>query len=102
MKHSTTTILLGAALLFLGYLGGTVAIRSGTGQADAAPLWDAAKGVYVTGDAASLTFWKIEGDKIVNARRWSIDGEHVVEATMAPPAARGGGGGSCGGGSCGG
>lgn len=67
MKHSTIPILLGAALLFAGYLAGTTALTTGSGTAHASSLWDAARGAYVTGDASSLTFWKVQDGKVLEA-----------------------------------
>jgi len=113
MKHSTIPILLGAALLFAGYLAGTTALTTGSGTAHASPLWDAARGAYVTGDASSLTFWKVQDGKVLEAHTVMKKGERLVEATYpngmpaaskARPAGSGDGKscGSCGGGgSCG-
>ncbi len=113
MKKSTITLFLGAALLFAGYLGGTVAVKTGGGNAYASPLWDAARSAYVTGDAESLTFWKVEDGKVLEAHTVMKKGDKLVEATYAngmPAASKSrpagshdgkscgscGGGGSCG------
>ena len=113
MKNPTITVLLGAALLFGGYLVGMTATTTGAGSAYASPHWDAARGAYVTGDAQSLTFWKVQDGKVLEAHTVMKKGEQLVEATYskdlpaaskARPAGSGDGKscGSCGGsGSCG-
>ena len=108
MKHSTLTILLGAALLSAGYLGGTIAASAGGREAVAAPACSGAKDTYVTGDAASLTIWRIDGDKVIEARTYSAKDGQLHEAAFqnglpapkANPPAGSGQGKSCG--SCGG
>ena len=113
MKNPTITILLGAALLLAGALLGTTATTPESGTAYASPLWDAARGAYVTGDAMSLTFWKVEDGKVLEAHTVMKKGDKLVEATYSNsmpaasksrPAGSGDGKscGSCGGGgSCG-
>ena len=83
MKNPTIPILLGAALLFAGTLVGTTATTTGSGTAYASPLWDAARGAYVTGDATSLTFWKVEDGKVLEAHTIMKKGEKLVEATYS-------------------
>jgi len=113
MKNPTIPILLGAVLLFGGYLFGMTASTTGGGNAYASPLWDASRGAYITGDATSLTFWKVKDGKVHEAHTVMRKGQELVEATYssgmpAPSKARPAGSGdgkscgSCGGGgSCG-
>jgi len=111
MKNPTIPILLGAALLFGGYLFGMTASTTGDGIAHASPHWDAARGQYVTGDAMNLTFWKVKDGKVLEAHTVLRMGNHLVEATFpnsgkmpAPssvPPAGSNDGASCGPGSCG-
>ena len=108
MKHSTLPLALGAALLFVGYLGGTIVASSGSADAIAAPACNGAKDTYVTGDAASLTIWRISDDKVIEAHTYSAKDGQLHESAFQPgmpapaanPPAGSGQGKSCG--SCGG
>ena len=82
MKNTTMPILLGAALLFAGYLVGVTANGSHDGTAYAGPHWDAARGAYVTGDTQTLTIWKVKDGKVLEAHMVTRMGHQLVEATL--------------------
>ena len=114
MKNPSLPIVFAVALLVLGYMAGVVATNSGGANAHASPHWDAARGAYVTGDATSLTFWKVKDGKVLEAMTYQTNGGTIKESThrsgAMPPAAPArpagskdgtscgscGGGGSCG------
>jgi hypothetical protein len=73
MKSNVTKVALGA--LGLGYLAGAgVGVGEGNDEAraDAGAVWDAARRSYVTGDADSLTLWRLEGGQVTEATRYAL------------------------------
>jgi hypothetical protein len=109
-KQSMLGPLLGGLLVAVGYLLGGNALRSERGNAYAGPLWDAEHSSYVTGDAETLTIWKMEEGKVVGVTTWmnrgqvffSVEGKPgtaedmpkaapMAPAQPAPPAGCGGG-----------
>ena len=107
MKHSNLSLLIGAALLITGFLGGMLAVSLGTSSADASPS-QVMKNAVVTGDGTTLTLWKVKDGNVLQATHYRVKGgkielSHSMPAASATPpkAASGKSCGSCGGGACG-
>jgi hypothetical protein len=80
-----------AAVALLAGGRGIASLGGGPRSAEAGPLWDAGKKRFVTGDGQRITFWKMDGDRVVSVQSVTIDGDtwstRDIEASGMVPAA---------------
>jgi hypothetical protein len=87
MKKGLGGLVAAVLLVGFGYLAGYVPGGASSGVAMANPLWDETRKAYVTGDASSLTFWRMDGDKVKSVTTWAVRGDVFwsIDAKEGPP-----------------